>query len=211
MSSVASSRAILIWAGLAIAIVVPIAIAAQSPFLAWRDPVYIAAGFAGVLALALVLMQPLLAAGYLPGLPLRQGRRVHQWVGSALVFMIVAHVFGLWLTSAPDAIDALIFASPTPFSVWGVLAMWATFVAAAIAVFRRRIRPKTWRIVHTLLAIMIAAGSVVHALLVEGTMGTASKAAFCALILVVVAKVVLDLRAWTLLVRMKRSVDRSAL
>ena len=209
----ASIRATLIWAGLAIAILVPIAIAAQSPFLAWRDPVYIASGFAGVVALALILLQPLLAAGYLPGLSVRPGRQIHQWVGGALVFMIVAHVFGLWLTSAPDVIDALLFDSPTPFSVWGVLAMWAAFLAALLAALRGRfrIRPRIWRIAHTFLAVMIAVGSVLHALLVEGTMGATSKAALCALIIATMGKAVIDLRAWTLLVRTKRSADRSAI
>lgn len=179
------------------------AIAAASPLLAWRDPVYIVSGFAGVTAMALVLMQPLLAGGYLPGLPVRPGRRVHRWVGAALVAMVVAHVAGLWLTSAPDVIDALLFESPTPFSAWGVVAMWAIFASAVLAVFREplRIGPKAWRIGHSALVVVIVVGSVVHALLVEGTMGPASKAAFCALVLVATAKVLMDLRAWTLLAR----------
>lgn len=193
----------MIWAGLAAAVAAPIAIAAMSPLLAWRDAIYIAAGFAGIIALALVLMQPLLAGGYLPGLPALRGRRVHRWVGFTLVVMVVAHVAGLWLTSAPDVIDALLFDSPTPFSVWGVVAMWATFAAALLAVFHggRRIGPRTWRIAHTVLAGVIVIGSVVHALLIEGTMGPVSKAAFCVLVLVATAKVMLDLRAWALLRR----------
>lgn len=44
-------------------------------------------------------------------------------------------------------------------------------------------------------------GSVVHALLIEGTMGLVSKAALCALVLAAAAKVMADLRAWTLLTR----------
>ena len=62
------ARATWRWAALATAVAVPIAAAAASPLLAWRDPVYIAAGFAGVVAMALLLVQPLLAGGYLPGL-----------------------------------------------------------------------------------------------------------------------------------------------
>ena len=61
-------RATLIWAALAAAFCVPIAAAAASPLLAWRGPVYIVAGFAGILALGLMLVQPLLVGGYLPGL-----------------------------------------------------------------------------------------------------------------------------------------------
>ena len=199
----ALARAVLIWAGLVTVVAVPMIIAAMSPLLAWRDAVYIGAGFAGIVALALVLMQPLLAGGSLPALPAPRGRRVHRWVGFALVVMVVAHVAGLWLTSAPDVIDALLFDSPTPFSIWGVVAMWATFAAALLAVLRgrRRIGLKTWRIGHTALAGVIVIGSVVHALLIEGTMGSVSKAAFCALVLVATAKVMLDLRAWTLLRR----------
>ena len=45
------ARVALIWSALATGIVVPIIAAATSPLLAWRDPVYIAAGFAGIVAL----------------------------------------------------------------------------------------------------------------------------------------------------------------
>ena len=121
------------------AVAIPIGVAATSPLLAWRDPVYIAACLAGVVAMALVLVQPLLAGGYLPGLTLSRGRRVHRWVGLLLVAAVVVHVAGLWLTSPPDVIDALLFTSPTPFSAWGVVAMWAVFAAALLAAARRRL------------------------------------------------------------------------
>ena len=45
-----------------------------------------------------------------------------------------------------------------------------------------------------LLAIVIVAGSVVHAVLIEGTMETVSKAALCALVLAAAIKVMIDLR-----------------
>ena len=196
-------RAVLVWAGLAVAVAGPIAVAANSPLLQWRGPIYIASGFAGMLALCLVLIQPLLAAGYLPGLPTRPGRRVHRWIGVALVIMVMAHVGGLWLTSAPDVIDALLFDSPTPFSVWGVVALWAVFAAALLAAFRAplRIRQRTWRIAHSGLAVVIALGSVAHAMLVEGTMGQVSKSVLCILVLAALLKVLIDLRTWTLLMR----------
>lgn len=199
----AAVRAPLIWAGLAVAVGVPLAVAAASPLLAWRDPVYIASGLAGIVALSLLLVQPLLAGGYLPGLPARPGRRVHAFVGAALVLAVLAHVAGLWLTSAPDVIDALLFDSPTPFSVWGVVAMWAIFATAALAAFRKMLRlpPRVWRIAHSALAIVIVVGSIIHALLVEGTMGPLSKAVFCLLVLGATAKVLFDLRAWALLIR----------
>jgi hypothetical protein len=192
------ARVTLIWAALASAICVPIAAAAASPLLAWRGPVYILAGFAGIVALGLVLVQPLLIGGYLPGLSAYRGRRAHHWIGGALALAIAVHVAGLWVTSPPDMIDALLFASPTPFSPFGVIAMWAIFSVALLAALRRRLglRLRTWRIAHTLLAIVIVAGSVVHAILIEGAMETISKVALCALVLGAATKAMVDLKVW---------------
>ena len=191
-------RGPLIWAALTTAIVVPIALAATSPLLAWREPIYIAAGFAGVLAVALLLLQPLLAGGYLPGLSSGQGRQAHRWVGGLLVAAVIVHVAALWITSPPDVVDALLFNSPTPFSAWGVIAMWAVFAAALLATLRcrMRLRPRTWRLAHTSLAVVIIVGSVVHAVLIEGTMETTSKVILCALVVAATAKVLIDLRVW---------------
>lgn len=188
----------LIWAALAAVVFVPIAVAAASPLLAYRGPVYILAGFAGIVALGLVLVQPLLIGGYLPGLPGYRGRRAHYWIGGALVVAVVVHVGGLWFSSPPDMIDALLFVSPTPFSPFGVIAMWAIFAVALLAAFRRRIglAPRTWRIAHMSLAVVIVAGSVVHGLLIEGTMETMSKVALCALVLLAAIKVMVDRRVW---------------
>jgi hypothetical protein len=189
----------LIWAALAAAVGVPIAAAAASPLLAWRGPVYILAGFAGIIALGLMLFQPVLIGGYLAGLSGRIGRRAHHWIGGALAAAVVIHVGGLWITSPPDMIDALLFASPTPFSPFGVIAMWAIFAVALLAALRRRLglQPRTWRIAHMLLAIVIVVGSVVHGMLVEGAMETVSKAALCALVLAATIKVMVDLRVWS--------------
>ena len=176
------ARALLIWAGLALAIVLPLTFAATSEYLAWRDPVYIAAGFAGVVALCLALVQPLLAGGWLPGLHLLRGRRVHRVVGVVLVAAVIVHVAGLWITSPPDIEDALLLRSPTPFSVWGVAAMWALFTAALLAA--HRLSPLVWRVGHTSLVSIVVLGGVVHAMLIEGTMETTSKAVLCGLAIV---------------------------
>ena len=181
---------------MALAAGVPIVAAAASPFLAWRGPVYILAGFAGIVALGLMLVQPLLIGGYLPGLSIRFGRRVHRWIGGALVVAVVMHVGGLWVTSPPDMIDALLFSSPTPFSPFGVIAMWAIFAVALLAALRRRLRPQTWRTAHMMLAIVIVVASVVHGMLIEGTMETMSKAALCALVIAATVKVMADLRVF---------------
>ena len=192
------ARKTLIWAALAAAIGVPIAAAAASPLLAWRQPVYIAAGFAGIFAMAILLVQPLLIGGYLPGLPARRGRRMHRWIGGSLIASLVIHVGGLWITSPPDVVDALLFASPTPFSAWGVIAMWAIFAAALLAAFRQRMRLRilAWRRGHTALVTIAVVGSVVHAMLIEGTMETVSKTALCALVLTATVKTVGGLRVW---------------
>ena len=192
------ARVALIWAALAAATCVPIALAATSELLAYRHPVYILAGFAGIVALGLVLVQPLLIGGYLPGLPGYRGRRAHYWIGGTLVAAVVIHVGGLWFGSPPDMIDALLFVSPTPFSPFGVIAMWAIFAVALMAAFRRKLglAPRTWRVGHMLLAVVIVAGSVIHGLLIEGTMETMSKAALCALVVLAAIKVMADRRVF---------------
>ncbi len=199
-------RFIVIWVAVATAIAVPIAAAALSPQLQWRHPVYIAAGFAGIIALGLLLVQPLAVGGYLPGLSILGSRRVHRWTGGILVAAVVFHVVGLWIVSPPDVVDALLFASPTPFSAWGVVAMWATFAAALLAALRSRLRlrPRTWRIGHTFLAVIIVVGTIGHAILIEGTMETVSKVALCAVVLVATMKIVSDLRVW---LNKRRSVE----
>ncbi|MGC3939578.1 ferric reductase-like transmembrane domain-containing protein [Roseobacter sp. EG26] len=187
-------RRILIWGLLAVVVGLPIAGAATSPLLAWRDPVYVASGFAGVVGMALLLIQPMLARGYLPGLPLHRSRRVHRVVGVLLIVSVLAHVAGLWITSPPDVLDALLFASPTPFSAWGVIAMWAVFAAALLAVLRRRLGLpwRSWRLGHTALASVTVLCSVVHALLIEGTMEMVTKWTLCVLVLVAMAKALVD-------------------
>ncbi len=201
-----SARGTLIWAALAAVVCVPIAAAAVSPLLAWRGPVYILAGFAGIVALGLVLVQPLLIGGYLPGLSAIRRQLAHRWIGGALVVAVIIHVGGLWITSPPDMIDALLFESPTPFSPFGVIAMWAILAVALLAALRRRLglRPRTWRVAHMALALVIVAGGLVHAILIEGTMETVSKTVLCALVLAATIKVMADLRVWR-----KRAKSRS--
>lgn len=193
----------LIWGAVAAAILGPFAIAATSPLLAWRDPIYIVAGFSGVLAFGGLFLQPLLAGGYLPGLNTRLARRTHVWVGAAVVAAVAIHVIGLWITSPPDVIDALLFRSPTPFSAWGVIAMWAIFATALLGAFRQRLRlrPMIWRLVHLSMAGVIVVGSIVHAMLIEGTMEWVSKAGLSALVLGAALVVIIALRPWTVLTR----------
>ena len=83
--------------------------------------------------------------------------------------------------------------------------MWAVFGAALLALLLRPLgwRWWVWRLAHTSLAAIIVVGSVVHALLIEGTMETITKVLLCALVLAVTAKVLIDLRVWTTQTRRK--------
>jgi len=187
-----------IWAALILMIAVPIGLALSSPLLAWRDPVYRIAGAAGVFALSILLIQPLLAAHTLPLIKPTVGRHLHRWFGAALTGAIVAHVAGLWMTSPPDVIDALLFASPTPFAVWGVVAMWAVVIAGLLAVLRKHIpaHPKYWRLMHSTCVVFAVVGSVVHALLIEGTMEPVSKAVLCGGVIVSLTYALRRMRLW---------------
>ena len=194
-------RATLIWVLVAAAMLVPGVWALTSPLLQWRDPIYIVAGFAGVVGMALLLLQPLLVGGYLPGLTGMPGRTLHRVTGVVLVVAVVVHVAGLWITSPPDVVDALLFVSPTPFSSWGVIAMWAVFAAALLGVLRRRFaaRLRLWRVLHTVLACVIVVGTVVHAVQIQGTMETVSKWALSGLVLLALGRVIRDRRVWAML------------
>ncbi len=186
-NEVSLTRTLLIWSVLLLTFAIPIIAAAFSPQLQWRDSIYILAGFAGVVSLCLLLVQPLLIGGYLPNFSPLNERRYHRWVGGTLVTAVIIHVAALWMTSPPDVIDALLFVSPTPFSIWGVIAMWAVFATAILAAFKKRLmlKPKTWRIGHTALAVIIIIGSVAHAMLIEGTMEIISKTVLCALVIII--------------------------
>jgi len=174
-------RSIITWLVVLTVIVVPLGFAATSSLLQWREPFYIAAGLAGVIALVFLFCQPLLAAGLLPGISLLDSRRIHRWLGFALLLGVIVHVLGLWVTSPPDVIDALLFQSPTPFSAWGVIAMWLVFATACFAVFRSKLRlsAKLWRRSHKTIGLAIVICSVVHALLIDGTMEFVSKLVLC--------------------------------
>ena len=186
--------AALIWAALIAGVVAPLLLSLQSPLLQWRAPVYVVAGAAGVLGMGLMLLQPLLAAGWVPALSPYRARRLHRVVGVLLLLAVIVHVAALWLTSPPDVIDALLFASPTPFSVWGVLAMWALFATALTALWRKRIGLRLWRGLHAVLAVVIALGTVLHALPVDGTMEPVSKAGLCVAVAVATGVVLMRAR-----------------
>jgi hypothetical protein len=187
--------AILIWGGLTVALVVPLGAAALSPLLAWRDPVYIAAGFAGIVALCLMLVQPLLIRAWLPGLTPPRARRGHRLVGQVLTGCVLLHVAGLWITSPPDVIDVLLFRSPTPFGVWGAIALWSVLATALLALLRTRwpLLRRWWRGAHGLLTFAVVTATLAHVLLIEGTMEPRTKLALCGLVIAGIAAALLSL------------------
>lgn len=182
-------------------VAVPLALAIMSPLLQWRSPVYIAAGIAGILGLALMVFQPLLVSDVLPGVRSFRGRRIHRVVGICVVLAVVVHVGALWVTSPPDVIDVLLFRSPAPFSVWGAIAMWAVLAAAGLALLRRRMRLGAWRIGHTMLVSLAVVTTVLHAVLIEGTMEPVTKAVLCAAAVFALGVTIWRRRVWVAFTR----------
>jgi len=174
----------------------PVALAAFSPYLASRNMAYIVGGFAGIVGLSLLFLQPLLPAGYLAGSEGPAGRRWHRWFGVAIVAAVALHVAGLYLVSPPDTIDALLLVSPTPFSIYGVTAMWGVVATAILVLFRRRLglRHSVWRLIHNGLAGIVVVATVIHALQIEGAMELGSKWMLCMAVVAATCLVLLDLR-----------------
>jgi len=167
------------WLLVATIVLVPVLIAAVSPLQASRDVMWIIGGMAGVVALALLFIQPVLIGGFMPAMRGIQERRWHRWVGAVVVFLVLLHVAGLYVTSPEDITDALLLVSPTPFAVYGVIGLAGVVLTALLAVVRTRLPRIFWRIAHTVLAVVVVIGSVVHAYLIEGVMGDVSKLILC--------------------------------
>ena len=138
----------------------------------------------------------MLAANYLPGLSQSQGRKWHQRVGAAIIGCVALHVGGLYVTSPPDTIDALLLTSPTPFSIFGVAAMWGVVMTAVLVLWRKRLglRYPAWHILHNSLAMIVVLSTVIHAVQIEGTMGVVSKWVLCASVLIATCITMVDIR-----------------
>ncbi len=204
------SAVLLIRAGLLVVMAAPVLIAATSPWLAYRNLPYIVGGFAGIVCLSLFVIQPLLAAGYLPGASLAGERRWHRRIGAAIVLCVLLHVGGLYVTSPPDTLDALLLVSPTPFSVYGVLAMWGVVATAVLVALRRPLglRYATWYLVHNALALVVVVATVIHAVQIEGAMEVVSKWALCLAALAATGAALLDLRIIRPLARWRRTAAK---
>jgi predicted ferric reductase len=176
--------------------IAPVVIAAFSPYLASRSVPYIVGGFAGIVGLSLLFLQPLLPADYLAGSKGPAGRRWHRWVGVGIVLAVALHVGGLYVTSPDDTTDAVLLVSPTPFSVYGVLAMWGVVATAILVLFRRRLglRYSVWRLIHNGLAAIVVVATVIHSLQIEGAMEPGSKSLLCIAVVAATGVALLDLR-----------------
>ncbi len=181
----------LIWIAVLAIMLGPVLIAAASPYLAYRNAAYIAGGFAGIVGLALFVIQPMLAVGFLPGVRAARSRRWHRWLGSAIVACVGLHILGLYLTSAQDTLDAMLLVAPTPFSVYGVVALWGIVLTGLLAIFRRRLRPSLWSVIHNAVVLVVVIATIIHALLIEGAMEPFSKWLLCLAVLVSTGAVLL--------------------
>lgn len=159
----------------------PIVVAAFSPLLKSRELIYVVGGLSGVVALSLLLVQPLLALGYLANVSLVRQRQWHLWSGALLVVTIALHIGALYVTSPDDMTDALLLRSATPFSVYGVIALWGVLLIAMLVAFRNKIKIpiKRWKTVHVFIAAIVVVASIIHTLWIQGAMGTVSKWVLC--------------------------------
>ncbi|MET0742741.1 MAG: ferric reductase-like transmembrane domain-containing protein [Microvirga sp.] len=198
MASIARRRVatVLAWGGAAAIMIVPVAVAAFSPYLASRNTPYIVGGFAGIICLSFLFLQPLLPTGYLAGSEGPAGRRWHRRLGVAIAAAVALHVSGLYLASPEDTIDALLLVSPTSFSVYGVTAMWGVVATVILVLLRRRLglRHSVWRLIHNGLAAIVVVATVTHALEIEGAMEPASKWILCIAVVAATGVALLDLR-----------------
>jgi predicted ferric reductase len=175
---------VLVWCLVAAGMLVPVGLAAASPLQASREALWIFGGMAGVVALALLLVQPLLAAGLLPGPSLPDARRWHRWIGTTIVAAVILHVGGLYFYSPSDVTDVLLLVAPTPFAVYGVVGLASAVLTALLVALRSRLgfRYAAWRIAHNAVSAVVVVSSIVHALLIEGAMEIVSKAILCSLV-----------------------------
>jgi hypothetical protein len=158
--------------------IIPVIFATTSPYLAYRGPIYILAGFAGIIAMSLLLLQPLLSLPPRRIIAVPAARRWHRIVGTSIIVLVLVHVGGLYVVSPPDTLDALMLRAPTLFSLFGVAAFWGCVLTASLAITRRKLplRPTHWKRLHQTIASAVAIATVIHAVQIEGAMEPITKA-----------------------------------
>jgi predicted ferric reductase len=170
------------WTVIVAVAAVPVIAAAGSPLQAGRELLWVTGGMAGVVALSLLFVQPLLKAAAPALLPASSGTLWHRWTGIAIAVLVGLHIGALYLYSPDDITDALLLVAPTPFSLYGVISLWCLVLTILLVATRRRLglAKRWWRILHSVLAVAIVSAGVVHAVLIEGAMEEFSKLAVCA-------------------------------
>lgn len=172
---------ILLWLVVAVLAAGPFFAAVASPLLKGRDAIWVMGGLAGVAALGLLLVQPMLAVGVRAGTLPRAARIWHRWTGIAIAGLTVLHVAALYAYSPDDILDVLLFVSPTPFSVYGMIGLCGVVLTILVVALRRPLglKPAHWRVVHSALAVVIVLAGAVHAFMIDGAMEPMSKLALC--------------------------------
>lgn len=198
-----TGRGWLAWLGVAGAMTVPVALAVASPYLAYRNPAYILGGFAGIVCLALLLIQPLLAAGYLPGLSPVQARRWHRRAGVG-DRAVRGDPCRRPVRDQPARHDRRAVAGRAD-PVLGLRGGGDVepLPGRRLVPLRRRTRlgPRGWSLLHNLLALVVVVATALHAVQIEGAMEPVSKTALCGLVLIATAAALIDVR----LLRQRRS------
>lgn len=169
------------WLVIAAVAIIPVVAAALSPLQRGREFLWVVGGMAGVAALSLLFVQPLLTATAPVLMQPARGLGWHRWGGIAIVSAVALHVGALYAYSPEDVMDALFLVAPTPFSLYGVIGLWCVILTGVLAAARRRLRlgHRRWRIAHSVLAVAIVSATAVHAVLIEGAMEEISKLAIC--------------------------------
>ena len=180
-AGVDGGRRIAAWIVVATMAAVPVIAAGLSPLLGGRELLWITGGMAGVVALSLLFVQPLLKAAAPPLLAARDGVYWHRRCGITIVAAVALHIGALYAYSPDDVTDVLLLVAPTPFSLYGVISMWCLVLTAVLAATRRvlQLDYRLWRILHSVLAVAVVGAGAIHAILIEGAMEEYSKLAIC--------------------------------
>src|SRR5438128_2573059 len=101
------NRRVAAWVAIAALAAIPIIAAALSPLQAGREFLWLVGGMAGVVALSLLFVQPLLMATSPALVAPGDGVLWHRWVGVAIVALVGLHVGALYAYSPDDITDAL--------------------------------------------------------------------------------------------------------
>ncbi len=152
----------------AVVVAVPLLIAITDAHFSAASTALAISIVASTLAVSALVLQPLLATGRI---------RRHQLVGGVAFVLVLVHVAALFAESGADARFALSPDGPTRARM-ALFATIALILAVALGVLRRRLplAPRTWRILHAYLAVVVITLGLGHALLTDGALDGAGTA-----------------------------------